>query len=550
MLKKSHTLHLEIQVSRKNPVGVLRTSYYENGKTKHAQHGLIKGKTLNELKLLQLAIRGKVVPSSSEALSITASKEYGASAAIHSIIQRIGLRTDIHSVRHKWVDCVIAMIIGRIIYAGSKLALSYQENNSSLWEVCGISNVDVDRHCYEPMDELLARQYAIERRLAKKHLENGKLVLYDITSSYLEGEYDDSELVQFGYNRDGKRGHEQIVISLICNEDGCPVATEIFPGNTKDSTTVPEVIKRLKESYKIKEAIFVGDRGMITKDNLDAIESDEDLRFITALTRADIRALIEKDVIQLGLFDRQGMGEFSDPGNPEKRYCVCKNEFKALHDQAALDVLLKNTSDDLAKIAAYKQSTTVEILGARIGKVVTKWNTNKYINWRVEQDAKQKDEKQNKSRAHKVIWSLNQKVIDDAKRLAGCYVIASNVKDVTCAEIIKSYKSLMNVERAFKNLKTVKLEIRPVYHKLDNRIKAHVFLCMLAYYVQWHMQQKLSSLTDGVTGKNRQWTFEQVIETMKCLRKSLVSVGGVETTQTSKPTPDQARVLDLLGVSL
>jgi transposase len=480
--------------------------------------------------------------SSPEAFSIKASKEYGASAAIYRVIQKIGLQAAIHSVRQPWTDCVIAMIIGRIFYAGSKLALSYQENNSNLWEICGISNVDVDKHCYEPMDELLDRQEAIQRKLAKKHLKNGKLVLYDITSSYLEGEYDDSDLVKFGYSRDGKRGHEQIVISLICNEDGCPVATEVFPGNTKDSTTVPALVKHLKECYNLKQAIFVGDRGMITKDNLDSIEADKDLRFITALTRADMRVLIERNVIQLSLFDRLDIGEFADPDNPEKRYCVCKNEMKAEHDQKTLETLLKSTSDDLEKIAAYTQATTTEILGARIGKILTKWGTGKYISWQI------KRTRENKSNKHKVIWSLNQTAIEDSNRLAGCYAIVSNVENMTCADIVKSYKSLMTVERAFRNLKTVRLEIRPVYHKRDSRIKAHVFLCMLAYYVQWHMQQKLAPLSQD--GKIGQWTFDQAIETMKCLSKNIVIIGGAEITKISDPTPDQTVILNLLEVSI
>jgi transposase len=247
-------------------------------------------------------------------------------------------------------------------------------------------------------------------------------------------------------------------------------------------------------------------------------------------------------VIQLSLFDRLDIGEFADPDNPEKRYCVCKNEMKAEYDQKTLETLLKNTSDDLEKIAAYTQATTPEILGARIGKILTKWGTGKYISWQI------KRTRENKSNKHKVIWSLNQTAIEDSNRLAGCYAIVSNVENMTCADIVKSYKSLMTVERAFRNLKTVRLEIRPVYHKRDSRIKAHVFLCMLAYYVQWHMQQKLAPLSQA--GKIGQWTFDQAIETMKCLSKNIAIIGGAEITKISDPTPDQTVILNLLEVSI
>ncbi len=546
MVKKTRRIYLEIQTSRKSPVGLLRTSYYENGTTKHTQHGKITGKTLEELKLIQMALRGNVVPDSPEALSIKSSKEYGASAAIYKLIRKIGLDQILYSLPEQWVDCVIAMIIGRIIYAGSKLFLSCQGNNSSLWDLCGIDKVDVDRHCYQPMDKLLERQSAIQSKLAKKHLQNGRVVLYDITSTYLEGAYENSSLVKFGYNRDGKRGHEQIVISLICNEDGCPVATEIFPGNTKDSTTVLDVINQLQSSYQIKEAIFVGDRGMITKDNMDTLQADEEVRFITALTRPDVQALVDNNVIQLGLFDRK-IGEVPDPNNSKKRYCVCKNPLQAQKDQKTLDALLDKTSEELKKIADYKQATTVEILGARIGKIFKQLHTEQYIHWKVEPSSAEA-----KSRNHKVVWSLNDDAIQRSKRLAGYYVIVSNVKPnvMSCEELVRSYKSLMQVERAFKNLKTVKLEVRPVYHRFDDRIRAHVFLCMLSYYVWWHMQKRLAPLIQEQTGKDRVWSFDHIIKTLKQITKNCVVMHGCEATKITEPSKDQANILSLLDVSI
>ena len=242
MKTQNGNLHLEIQNSRKNPVGILRTSFYDSGKVKHTQHGRITGCSIPQLKLLQLAFRENVIAADDpQAFQILQSKEYGASFALLEIIKQTGLKDAIYSRKEEWVNSVLAMIIGRIIYAGSKLSLSHLGDVTSLWELCGIDGkVDVDKHCYLPMDRLLSRQEAIQQKLAAKHLGDGKLVLYDITSSYLEGEYNDSKLVDFGYNRDGKKGHEQIVIGLICNSYGCPVGVEVFSGNTKDGTTVNE----------------------------------------------------------------------------------------------------------------------------------------------------------------------------------------------------------------------------------------------------------------------------------------------------------------------
>ena len=250
MKTKNGNLHLEIQTSRKSAVGILRTSYYDDGRVNHTQHGRITGCTQEQLKILQKAFREQVIPADdTNAFKILQSKEYGASFAILEVIKQTGLDKAIFSKKETWVNSILAMIIGRLVYAGSKLSLSHMAGNSCLWELCGISKVDVDNHCYEPLDALLDRQEAIQKKLAKKHLTDGSLVLYDITSSYLEGEYSESNLVSFGYNRDGKKSHEQIVIGLICNNEGCPVGVEVFKGNTKDSTTIDRKSTRLNSSH-------------------------------------------------------------------------------------------------------------------------------------------------------------------------------------------------------------------------------------------------------------------------------------------------------------
>jgi hypothetical protein len=268
-------LHLEIQTSRKSPVGIVRTSFRENGKMKHTQHGRITGCSLEQLRLLQLAFRERVVPvDEPQAFKILNSREYGASYAIVAIARQLGLPQALYSRPEPWVSSTLAMIVARLVDAGSKLSLCHHHPNTCLWELCGIeASPDVDEHCYAPRDRLLQRQGAIQRNLARRHINGGHLVLYDITRVYFEGEYKDSALVTFGYNRDRKQGCEQIVVGLICNGQGCPVGVEVYAGNTKDETTVVAKVQEIKANYGIEKVIFVGDREMITRSNSRVVPS-------------------------------------------------------------------------------------------------------------------------------------------------------------------------------------------------------------------------------------------------------------------------------------
>ena len=301
---KSAKYHLEIQTHRKNPYGLLRSSYRVDGKTLHDTICRIKGLSLEQLRAMRSAIQGKTIAK--EYFKITWSREYGASYASAALIKKTGLDREIFSrPAEEWVRSCLAMIAGRLVYAGSKLSLSHCGTYSALWEVCGIEGeVDVNVHCYEAMDRLLERQEAIQKKLAKKHLSKGMLVLYDITSSYMEGEYAGSELVDFGYNRDRKRGHEQVVISLLCTKEGCPVAVEVLRGNTKDETTVLSKIEEIREKYGIEKVVFVGDRGMLTQAKYERIDH-ETVKVISALSHNAIKKLCEKGVVQLNLFDEK-----------------------------------------------------------------------------------------------------------------------------------------------------------------------------------------------------------------------------------------------------
>ena len=285
------------------------------------------------------------------------------------------------------MNSLLAMIVGRLIYAGSKLALCNHYPNTCLWELCGVDEPpDVDVQCYEPMDKLLQRQGAIQRTLARRQLNGGHLVLYDITSVYFEGEYKQSELVTFGYNRDAKKGREQIVVGLICNAQGCPVGVEVYAGNTKDETTVIDKVHEIKANYGIEKIILVGDRGMITRSNIEALKDEQDLQTIGALTHGQMRALLKEKVIDLDLFDERSIHEVTDPADPTRRYCLCRNPQTAQRESQTRQRLLDLTATALTEIAAYKRETTVEKLGARVGKVLAKYKMGKFIRWSIDAD--------------------------------------------------------------------------------------------------------------------------------------------------------------------
>ena len=540
-MKPVRRVHLEIQTHRTNPVGVLRSTFREDGKIKHASHGRITGLPLDQLKLIQAAFRGEVIPKdSAQAFQTLDSREYGASYALRQLAKELELDKALYSRNEPWVQDCLAMIVGRVVYAGSKLALSNQWKNTALWELCGVDGaVDVEKHCYVPMDRLLERQKAIQRTLARKHLQNGHLVLYDITSTYFEGAYADSQIVLFGYNRDGKKGHEQVVLGLLCNADGCPIGVEVFAGNTQDATTVVAKVQELKRDYGLKEVTFVGDRGMITQTNAETLKEVKGLHTISALTHRQIVELVERKLVQAELFDEKRIAEVLDPDKPEQRYCLCRNPQSGARETDTRQRLLDRTREALDRIVGRKTKGSTEQLSAQVGKILARYKMGKFVDWQIE--------------AGRLKWHFNEARIEQEKLFDGCYIIRTDVpkEQMNQNQVVGAYKNLSLVEQAIRNLKTVSLEIRPVYHKKDDRIRSHVFLCVLAFYLQWHMQQRLQPLfeADG-EGKKRQWTVENVIERLMTIRKQRVKTAGIEFDQVTQADQEQQKILDLLKVKL
>lgn len=532
-MKKDSSYHIEIQTHRRNPYGLLRNSYRENGKVKHDTICRFSGLSLEQLRAMQAAIKGKMV--SKDEFKIIQSREYGASFACVSILKDSGLDKVIYSRPYEtWVQDCIAMITGRLVYAGSKLALSNCNAFSALWDICGIHDdyIDVDTHCYDSMDRLLERQDKIQKSLVNKHLTGGLLVLYDITSSYMEGEYKDSEIVEFGYNRNRKKGHKQIVISLLCNKEGCPLAVEVLAGNTKDETTVMDKIDDVKNKYGIEHIVFVGDRGMVTSTQYEKISHDT-VKVISALTHNNIKALCDRGVMQMSLFDDEDIVEVIDG---DIRYCLCKNPLMQEKEKKTRLALLEKTKAELDKIvgSTRKNKYSKEV---RAGKVINKYNMGKFVRFEGEGD--------------ELKWSYDHAKIEQEQLLDGCYIVYTDVsaEDMTALETVANYKNLIKVEQAFRNLKTVELEIRPMFHKTDDRIRCHVFICMLAYYVMWHMNQRLQPLFDSDgRGKHRKYSFDYVMECLKCIRNEKVDFCGAISNVTTIPNQEQQKILDYLQV--
>lgn len=520
---------------------LVRESYRDGAKVLHRTISNISNLPNNCIQQIKSMLKGDGAHKISvEDLVVSNSREYGASKVLIGLAKDIGLDRMIYSKTVKWGQNALAMIVGRIMYPGSKLSLTNMYLDTVLWELCGHernSQPDVNEDCYEPMDELLKRQKSIQKQLANKHLNNGCIVLYDITSTYFEGEYADSDLVKFGYSRDCKRGHEQVNIGLLTNVEGCPIAVETFAGNTQDQVTIKGEIEKLVNDYKVKDVIFVGDRGMLTPKRIIEVNK-EGYKTITALTHAQMQNLVSTGVIKISLFKINEYPEVRDPDNAEIRYVLWLNPKRQKTDcQTRLD-LINATTLELDKIKNTKRKHTKEKMGARVGKVWARYGTEKYFEWSVVDD--------------KLEYRIIQEVVDKEKRIDGCYVIRTDtaVEILSSKDVYKAYKKLIHVEQAFRVTKTHSLEIRPVFHHLDHRIQAHVFLCMLSYYLQWHMNHRLLDIyqNDGA-GKDRRWTFLQVIERLKSIRSQTVHVGGIELSNVI-PTPDREQIMLLDALRL
>jgi len=409
-------------------------------------------------------------------------------AAVLGSLGQLGLDKIIASRPSRQRDLIVALIVARVIDPGSKLAaargLCEQTASTSLGEVLGLTDAD-EQEIYAAMDWLLPRQGRIEQALADRHLKDGTLVLYDVTSSYFEGKA--CPLAQFGHSRDGKKDKLQIVFGLLCDVQGRPIAVEVFEGNTGDPGTVASQVRKLRDRFGLKRVVLVGDRGMLTeariREDLDPVEG---LDWITALRAPAIAALVEAGRVDMSLFDQQDLAEVTWPERyPGQRLIVCRNPALAAERTRKRQELLEATEKDLALIAKAvarpgKPLRGADQIGLRVGKVIGRHKVAKHFCIEITDDS--------------FSYERDRQAIAAEAALDGFYVVRTSLprQALDAEQTVRAYKGLSKAERAFRSLKTVDLKVRPIHHHLADRVRAHVLLCMLAYYVEWHMRQELA----------------------------------------------------------
>jgi transposase len=482
----------EIPNRNSPPAILLRESYRENGKVRTRTIANISHLRPAQIDALRTSLSGVVSGprrSLPDSFLIDRSRPHGHVAAVLGSLRKLQLPAilDPHSSRQR--DLVLAMISARILDPASKLAtargLHSDTLHSSLGESLSLDSAD-ETELYAAMDWLLARQPRIERELAKRQLQDGAMVLYDLTSTYFEGRH--CPLAKLGHSRDDKSGTPQIVFGLLTNAAGCPVAVEVFAGNTSDPKTVATQVDKLRLRFGLHKVILVGDRGMITSARIrEDLPASHGIEWISALRATQIQKLARDGQLQMSFFDKTDMVEIAHPDFPGERLVACFNPLLAEERARKRPELLAATEKQLEKIAAATKRARRPLrgkqhIGLRAGKILNRYKMGKHFELRVEEDA--------------FHYKRKEANIEREQSLDGIYVIRTSVKaDVLSGEqVVASYKSLSGVERAFRSLKTVDLHVRPIHHRLPDRVRAHILLCMLAYYVEWHMRQLLAPL--------------------------------------------------------
>jgi hypothetical protein len=490
-------MYIEAVPNRNSPPAILlRESYRAGGKVRKRTLCNLSGWPAAHIEGLRGVLRGgTVIPAGREAFTVIRTLPHGHVAAALGTARRIGLDRILGPDGNRCRDLVLALLVGRILEPASKLAaaraLSPATAASSLGAGLDLGEVDEDE-LYTALDWLLERQPAIETALAKRHLTNGTLVLYDVSSSYMEGRC--CPLAKRGYSRDGRRGTLQIIYGLLCAADGCPVAIEVFDGNTADPMTLATQVEKLKQRFHLDHVVLVGDRGMITQARITDDIKAAGLDWITALRAPAIKALLETGALQLSLFDQRDLASITAPDFPGERLVVCRNPDLAAERTRKRQDLLAATERDLARIQASVARKRDPLRGIAeialaVGAVLDKHKMAKHFDLAITD----------------VAFSFARKAAEIAVEAAndGIYVVRTSLpaEALDDAAVVRSYKSLSLVERAFRCIKTVDLQVRPVHHWLAERVRAHVCLCMLAYYLEWHMRQRLAPMLFDDTDK-------------------------------------------------
>jgi hypothetical protein len=485
---------------------LLRRSYREDGKVKNETLGNLSHLPEPLIDIIRRSLQGETFVPLTQVFEITRSRSHGHVQAVVTAMQRLGLASLIASKPCRERDLALAMVAARILAPHTKLATTRWWHCTTLAEDFGVADADED-DLYAAMDWLLARQDTIQKKLAARHLPAGgpstapgqALVLYDLSSSYFEGVT--CPLAKRGYSRDGKPGTLQVNYGLLTDSRGCPVAVSVHEGNTADSLTFMPAVRQLREDFGIEHLVMVGDRGMVSQKAIDAMRETDGIGWITALKSASIRALVEQGHVQMGLFDERNLFELSSPDYPGERLVACRNEALARLRAHKREDLLTATECSLGKIKARVEAGRLrgqDKIGVHVGKIINQYKVAKHFDLSIADTA--------------LSWTRKQDSIASEAALDGLYIIRTSVPatQMDAPECVRNYKSLTKVERAFRSIKTIDLKVRPIHHRLADRVRAHIFLCMLAYYVEWHLREAWRELLFADTEQQTKATRDPV----------------------------------------
>jgi transposase len=565
------------------PAILLRESYRLDGKVKTRTVANVTHLAPHQVEALRLALSGSLTAFSTplpESFHISRSLPHGHVAAVLGCLRNLQLEAILDPTPSRPRDLIIAMIVARIIEPASKLAtargLHCDTLHCSLGEILHLDSAD-EAELYQAMDWLLPQQSRIEQALAKLQLSQGGLVLYDLTSPYFEGRH--CPLAKLGHSRDDKSGTLQIVFGLLTNAAGCPVAVEVFAGNTSDPKTVATQVDKLRQRFGLSEMVLIGDRGRITSARLrEDLPASHGIHWISALRATQIQKLAAGGQLQMSFFDQTDLVEIAHPDFPGERLVACCNPLLAEERGRKRPELLTATEKQLDKIAAATKRLKRPLrgkqnIGLRAGKILNRYKMAKHFQLRIEEDS--------------FHYERKKANIEREQNLDGIYVIRTNVKKevLSSQQVVASYKSLSAVERAFRSLKTVDLQARPIHHRLPDRVRAHILLCVLAYYGEWHMRQllapmlfddddksqaqaartsivapaqrspsaKLKALTKQTADGTKVHSFQTLLGDLATIVKNRIQPADKSLAifdMLTQPTVIQQRALDLLGVTL
>ena len=541
---------------------LLRRSYREGGQVKNETVGNISHLPEELVEVIRAGLRGEPVGVLSDAFEIERSLPAGHVMAALAMARRLGLGRLLDRQPSRERDLVVAMICQRAICPASKLGTVRALGQSTLADELAVADADED-DLYAAMDWLLERQERIEDRLARRHLKDGELVLYDVSSSYFEGR--SCELARLGYSRDQKRGSLQIIYGLLCDKPGRPIAVEVFSGELHDDKTLPSQIEKLKARFGLSRVVVVSDRGMVTKANIELLQSAE-VGWITALKAPQIQKLARQGELQLSLFDQQNLAEITGGDYPGERLIVCRNPLVAAERARKRSELLDATERGLQEIAQRVERGTLhgaDQIGLAAGPALRRYKVKKHFDVQITDTS--------------FTWTRKTEQIQAEAALDGIYVLRTNIGDseLQTGEVVRAYKNLEQVERAFRTLKGPELQIRPIHHHLETRVRAHVFLCMLAYYLTWHLRQawapllfkdetppvqsdpvakvsrsrsaQLKAQTKRTTTGETCHSYNSLLAELSTLTSNTIRLPGTTATfnKLAQPTNLQARALDL-----